>query len=62
MNRPANSSFISNHQLEEHFHRFCEFEYAESAEEALQIYAEWLQYGKRVCDQINGVGTLDRKR
>lgn len=43
-------------QLEEYFRGFCEFEYAESAEEALQIYNEWCEYGNRVwlvlSDQI----------
>ena len=43
-------------QLEEYFRSFCEFEYAETAEEALQIYDEWIDYGNRVwlvlSDQI----------
>ncbi len=35
-------------QLEEHFQYFCEFEYAESAEEALEIYRELLGNGHGV--------------
>jgi sigma-B regulation protein RsbU (phosphoserine phosphatase) len=43
-------------QLEEHFQYFCEFEYAESAEEALSLYHELVGKGYRVwliiCDQV----------
>lgn len=43
-------------QLETHFHDFCEFEYAESAEEALEVYYELINSGERVwlvlSDQI----------
>ncbi len=43
-------------QLEEHFQDFCTFEYAESAEEALVIYFDLVEHGRRVwlviCDQI----------
>ncbi|PIE31648.1 hypothetical protein CSA56_17710 [candidate division KSB3 bacterium] len=43
-------------QLEDHFQDFCEFEYAESAEEALEVYFELVEGGHRVwlviCDQI----------
>ena len=43
-------------QVEDHFKEFCEFEYAESADEALSIYQELVQNGHRVwlviCDQI----------
>lgn len=43
-------------QLEEHFRSFCEFEYAETAEEALLIYDEWVEHGNRIwlvlSDQI----------
>ena len=43
-------------QLEEHFQDFCEFEYAESAQEALELYFELIEHGDRVwlviCDQI----------
>ena len=35
-------------QLEEHFQYFCEFEYAESAEEGLVIYRDLLSKGHRV--------------
>ncbi len=35
-------------QLEEHFQYFCEFEYAESAEEGLEIYRELMSKGHRV--------------
>ncbi len=35
-------------QLEEHFQYFCEFEYAESADEALSIYHELVGQGSRV--------------
>lgn len=43
-------------QLETHFEGFCEFEYAESASEALAIYHELVNNGERVwlllCDQM----------
>ncbi len=43
-------------QLEPHFDGFCEFEYAESASEALAIYYELIENGERVwlllCDQM----------
>lgn len=43
-------------QLEDHFRDFCEFEYAESAKEALEIYYELVKSGELVwliiCDQI----------
>ena len=43
-------------QLEDHFQDFCEFEYAESGEEALELYHELVDSGARVwlviCDQI----------
>lgn len=35
-------------QLEEHFQYFCEFEYAESAEEGLEIYRDLMSKGHRV--------------
>src|SRR5512136_273615 len=35
-------------QLEEHFQYFCEFEYAESADEALTLYKELVDNGNRV--------------
>jgi sigma-B regulation protein RsbU (phosphoserine phosphatase) len=35
-------------QLEEHFQYFCEFEYAESADEALALYRELVNGGHRV--------------
>ena len=35
-------------QLEEHFQYFCEFEYAESADEALTLYRELVSNGHRV--------------
>jgi len=35
-------------QLEEHFQYFCEFEYAESAEEGLEVYRDLLSKGHRV--------------
>ncbi len=43
-------------QLEDHFQDFCEFEYAESGEEAVALYHELVDSGARVwlvvCDQI----------
>ena len=43
-------------QLEEHFQYFCEFEYAESAEEGLAVYRELVGQGHRiwliVSDQV----------
>ncbi|MCP4396324.1 MAG: response regulator [bacterium] len=46
---------LSN-QLEEHFQYFCEFAYAESSEEALQVYHELCEQDHRVwliiCDQV----------
>ena len=43
-------------QLEDHFQDFCEFEYAESGEEALELYHELVDSGARVwlvvCDQF----------
>ena len=43
-------------QLEDHFRYFCEFEYAESAEEGLALYREIIERGHRVwlivSDQI----------
>ncbi|MBD3306969.1 SpoIIE family protein phosphatase, partial [candidate division KSB3 bacterium] len=43
-------------QLEEHFQYFCEFEYAESAEEGMEVYRDLLSQGHRVwliiCDQV----------
>ena len=43
-------------QLEDNFRHFCEFEYAESAEEASQLYHELTEAGNRVwlivCDQV----------
>ena len=43
-------------QLEEHFQYFCEFEYAESAEEGLAVYRELIGQGHRiwliVSDQV----------
>ena len=43
-------------QLEAHFQYFCEFEYAESAEEALDLYHELVEQDYRVwliiCDQV----------
>lgn len=43
-------------QLEEHFQYFCEFEYAESAEEALDLYHKLVEQDYQVwlivCDQV----------
>lgn len=43
-------------QLEEHFQDFCDFEYAESAEEASELYQELVSNGNRIwliiCDQV----------
>ncbi|GAK54949.1 Stage II sporulation E family protein [Candidatus Vecturithrix granuli] len=43
-------------QLEEAFQDFCEFEYAESAEEASELYQELVANGNRIwliiCDQV----------
>ena len=43
-------------QLKGHFEEFCEFEYAESAEEALALYHELVRRGERlwlvICDQV----------
>ncbi len=43
-------------QLEEAFQNFCEFEYAESAEEASELYQELAANGNRIwliiCDQV----------
>ncbi|PIE36509.1 hypothetical protein CSA56_00200 [candidate division KSB3 bacterium] len=43
-------------QLEDHFEYFCEFAYAESAEEALEVYHELVEEGNRIwliiSDQI----------
>ncbi len=51
-------------QLEPHFQHFCEFEYAQSAEEAWQMYHELIAQGKRIwlvlCDQIMAGMTGDR--